>query len=158
MPKQFGEHGANHIPQKAIYFVGAVSFLIPFVGRTAIGWIVDVTTIGATIIYALTCATAVKLADQSGDRREVTAGKMGLCLMAVFGAYLLSRYYYKKYYFKRDIFAFFGMECPWLCIFQTYTEARYGKTLRVIGHSVDRAPWTRIICGICLDETVYDRL
>ena len=89
MPKQLGEHGANHIPQKAICFVGAVSFLIPFVGRTAIGWIVDVTTIGATIIYALTCATAVKLAGQSGDRREVTAGRMGLCLMAVFGAYLL---------------------------------------------------------------------
>lgn len=41
------------IPENAILFIVAVSFLIPFLGRTAIGWIVDVTTLGATLIYGM---------------------------------------------------------------------------------------------------------
>ena len=79
----------NGIPKRAVVLVGAVSLIIPFVGRTAIGWIVDVTTIGATIIYALTCASAVKLAKDSGDKNEARFGYIGLVLMAVFGSYLL---------------------------------------------------------------------
>lgn len=79
----------NGIPKRAVVLVGAVSILIPFVGRTAIGWIVDVTTIGATIIYALTCASAVKLAKDSGDKNEARFGYIGLVLMALFGSYLL---------------------------------------------------------------------
>ncbi len=85
----FGELDRRHIPGKAMILVGAVSVLIPFAGRTAIGWIVDVTTIGATLIYALTCAAAIKLAKKSGNAGEVKAGRAGLFIMAVFGAYLL---------------------------------------------------------------------
>ena len=40
-------------PYHAILAVVLISVFIPFLGRTAIGWIVDVTTLGATIIYGL---------------------------------------------------------------------------------------------------------
>ena len=89
LPERFGRLGPKRIPGNAIALVGAVSVLIPFVGRTAIGWIVDVTTIGATLIYILTCAVAIKLAQNSGDMKEAKVGRIGLCVMALFGAYLL---------------------------------------------------------------------
>ena len=58
-------------------------------GRTAIGWIVDVTTIGATLIYGLVCASTYKLAKKSGDRTERITGLVGLICMLVFGVFLL---------------------------------------------------------------------
>ena len=52
-PSALAELSSRGIPCKAVYAVVMISFLIPLLGRTAIGWIVDVTTLGATLIYAL---------------------------------------------------------------------------------------------------------
>lgn len=38
-------------PQNAIIFVIAFSCMIPFLGRAAIGWVTDVTSLGASIVY-----------------------------------------------------------------------------------------------------------
>ena len=51
-PTAFSDLNKKGIPGKAIALVAGISMLVPFLGRTAIGWIVDVTTIGAVIIYA----------------------------------------------------------------------------------------------------------
>ncbi|MBO4547243.1 MAG: APC family permease, partial [Treponema sp.] len=51
IPSRYAHLNKARIPSNAVRLVTTISILIPFVGRTAIGWIVDVTTIGATIIY-----------------------------------------------------------------------------------------------------------
>lgn len=71
-------------PSNAIWFIVLCSVLIPFLGRTAIGWIVDVTTLGATIIYALVSYAVFKDARKNKIRTEQTTGLAGLILMLAF--------------------------------------------------------------------------
>ena len=89
LPGRFSEQNAGEIPAKAFLLVGAISVCVPFLGRTTVGWIVDVTTIGATLIYGFVSASAWKLAASCGDRREKWIGLAGVILMTGFGLYLL---------------------------------------------------------------------
>ena len=76
-------------PVKAIWAVVIVSLFIPFLGRTAIGWIVDVTTLGATIIYGLVSYAVWQDARQLSLRKERISGMTGLVLMIAFALMLL---------------------------------------------------------------------
>ena len=89
LPERFSELNRYSIPQKAICLIAGISLIIPFLGRTAIGWIVDVTTIGATLIYGFVSASAWKMARSRGDRIEKGIGLAGLIIMIGFGVYLL---------------------------------------------------------------------
>ena len=71
LPERFAGLNERHLPSRAVYLVVAISVFIPLVGRTAIGWIVDVTTIGATLIYGFASASAARAARKVGDRREM---------------------------------------------------------------------------------------
>ena len=48
---RLGKTNRHHIPGTAVWLTAAVSCLVPLLGRTAIGWIVDVTTLCATLIW-----------------------------------------------------------------------------------------------------------
>ena len=89
LPPVFAKKDRRGNPSAAVYLVVGLSILIPFVGRTAIGWIVDVTTIGATLIYGLVSAATASMAHDMGDRREVITGRAGLIVMIALGAYYL---------------------------------------------------------------------
>ena len=89
LPERFAEISEHGTPAKAIGLVIAASILIPLVGRTAIGWIVDVTTIGATLIYGLVSAATARMAKNMGDKREMWTGRISLVLMIAFGLYTL---------------------------------------------------------------------
>ena len=89
LPEKAGELNRYGTPGYAIMIVTLVSLPIPFVGRTAIGWIVDVTTIGATLIYGFVSAAAMKIAGEREDKTERVTGIAGLALMLCFGLYLL---------------------------------------------------------------------
>jgi len=89
LPEQFACLDQKGEPANAVRLIAAVSIVIPFLGRTAIGWIVDVTTIGASIIYILVSASAWKTASFRGDRTEKVTGLAGLIVMAGFLIYLL---------------------------------------------------------------------
>ena len=88
-PKKVTELNKKNIPGAAIIAVMLVSLLIPFLGRTAVGWIVDVTTIGATLIYGVVSAAGLKLARESHDKRGIVTGIIGLVIMIGFGIYIL---------------------------------------------------------------------
>ena len=88
LPAVFAELNPQSVPAKSIWLAAGISALIPFLGRTAIGWIVDVTTIGATLIYGFVSAAAIKLAKQRADRTEHVTGIFGLCIMVGFGLYI----------------------------------------------------------------------
>ena len=58
LPKWFGRTDKNDVPKNAIYFLIIVSCFIPLMGRSAIGWIIDINTIGATFAFGYTSAAA----------------------------------------------------------------------------------------------------
>lgn len=89
LPSRFSGLNRKQIPAKAMLLVALISFVIPFFGRTAIGWIVDVTTIGSTLIYAFVSAATFKIARATGDKREKRTGIAGVLIMLLFAAYLL---------------------------------------------------------------------
>ena len=89
LPARFGRVNRHGIPGQAIWLIAAISVLVPFLGRTAIGWIVDVTTIGATLIYGFVSASAMKLARDCQDHTEIYTGTAGLVICIGFGLYLL---------------------------------------------------------------------
>ncbi len=89
LPAKFSDLNHSGTPQNAILLVCLISVLIPLLGRTAIGWIVDVTTLGATMIYGFVSAAAMKTARFRNDVYEYRTGQVGLLAMIAIGAYLL---------------------------------------------------------------------
>ncbi len=89
LPSCFAELNDKRIPANAMLLVAAASVPIVFVGRTAIGWIVDVTTLGATMLYGFVSAAALKTARKLKNRRVGVTGLIGSIVMVVFGIYLL---------------------------------------------------------------------
>lgn len=89
-PKGLKKLNSRKIPSRAILCVGAVSAVIPFFGRTAISWIVDVTTIGATVVFACVAVCALVV----GKREKIVSagvlGALGLLISVVFAlSYML---------------------------------------------------------------------
>jgi hypothetical protein len=76
-------------PSNAILFVMLVSAIAPFFGRTALNWIVDMSSIGAAIGYAYTSAAAMKFAWQEKRWTIVCTGAFGTVMGILFAALLL---------------------------------------------------------------------
>ena len=89
LPGWFGKLNQSGSPRNAILFVLCVSVALPFFGRTAISWIVDVTTVGATIAYAYTSASALKSARKEKNKLYIVSGTAGLALSLAFVLYFL---------------------------------------------------------------------
>ncbi len=81
-------HGKYKTPRNAILFILAVSVIAPFMGRTVLGWIVDMASLGAAVGYAYTSLVAYKYASESGDTAIKITGLLGF-IFAVFFAILL---------------------------------------------------------------------
>ncbi|HCI74415.1 MAG TPA: hypothetical protein DHV42_07780 [Lachnospiraceae bacterium] len=79
-----GKLDNHHAPKRAILCILAVSAVLPFFGRTAISWIVDVTTVGATIAYAFASASAWKSARLEKNKGMMAAGMAGLIISVLF--------------------------------------------------------------------------
>src|SRR5699024_2178249 len=62
IPRQFGElHPKYHTPYKSIIFIVLIAAIAPWLGREALIWIVDMSSIGVSIAYLYTCITAYRL-------------------------------------------------------------------------------------------------
>ena len=83
-PKWFGSKTSGQVPKNAILCILGISLVLPFFGRTAISWIVDVTTVGATIAYALASASAFKLARQDKNTKNALFGLAGMVISVLF--------------------------------------------------------------------------
>ena len=88
-PRSLARVSKKGVPYKAMIAVAAVSVLIPFLGRTAIGWIVDVTTLGATLIYGLISHGVLRHARNHGRKAEKITGAAGILVMFVFVVLIL---------------------------------------------------------------------
>ena len=89
LPKAFVKTNKRKTPFFAFAFIGAVSLVMPFLGRTAIGWIVDVTTIGASIVYAYISICSVAIGKREKNRRMMVPGLHGTAIYVIFLAFYL---------------------------------------------------------------------
>ena len=94
IPGFFGEVSPRwHTPARAIVFCFALSAIGPFFGRTALGWFVDMSAVGAAAGFAYACASALKTA--CGERGAygslwiVVVSALGLVLSLGFVVLLL---------------------------------------------------------------------
>ena len=89
LPGRFAVLNNKQIPVNTILLVLLVSLPIPFLGRTAIGWIVDATTIGATIIYGFASVAVFKASGQEGSKPDRINSGICLLILAAFAVFLL---------------------------------------------------------------------
>ena len=93
-PEWMGRRDESGEPRNAIYFLAGVSCLVPLLGRTAIGFIVDVATVGSVIAYAYTSAAAFKRACADGVTVTKVTGACGFVLAAVICALFIVPNYF----------------------------------------------------------------
>ena len=89
LPERFAVLNQKQIPVKTILLVLLVSLPIPFLGRTAIGWIVDATTIGATIIYGFASMAVFSASGKEGRRKDRIISGICLLILIAFAVFLL---------------------------------------------------------------------
>lgn len=73
----------------AAIFIFVTSVIVPFFGRTVVGWLTDVTTIGATIAYGYTSACAYRLACDENNRLAKFSGLAGIIFAILFTFFLI---------------------------------------------------------------------
>ncbi len=89
LPAWFAKLSENRTPVNAVLFLFLLSLPIPFCGRTAIGWIVDVNTVGATIAYAYVSAAAFTLARREKNVPVKITGILGTLISGTFFIYFM---------------------------------------------------------------------
>ena len=85
LPARYGVLNEHSVPANAIKLIVGISLIVPLFGRTAIGWIVDVTTVGATLSYGFVSACVLRRAREIGDTRACITGALGIVLMVALG-------------------------------------------------------------------------
>lgn len=86
IPLGFARLNRQGIPYRAVLIITGISVIIPFVGRTAIGWIVDVTTIGTILVYCFISAAVFKMAKKENAWIEKCTGMAGIIIMVLLAA------------------------------------------------------------------------
>ena len=97
LPGRFAALNDKQVPVNAILLVLIVSLPIPFLGRTAIGWIVDATTFGATMIYGFVSVAVFKASGQEGIKKNRIISGFCLLILVAFAVFLLFPGFFSDY-------------------------------------------------------------
>lgn len=90
IPGWFGKlHSKYKTPSNAILFVLIIALIAPFFGRTALGWIVDMSSIGAAIGYGYTSLAAFRFAKKEKNVGIMITGVIGAVMGLAFIILLL---------------------------------------------------------------------
>ena len=85
LPGVFGElHPRYGTPEKAMYFLMAISLVCPWFGRQVLSWIVDMTCVGSAVGFTYTCASAARISAKEGDKKQTAVSILGTFLSAFF--------------------------------------------------------------------------
>ncbi|WP_317348284.1 APC family permease [Pusillibacter faecalis] len=85
LPSTFGElHPKYGTPDKATYFLLAISLVCPWFGRQVLTWVVDMTCVGAAVGFTYTCATATIMSKKDGLKGQTIISAIGTVLAAFF--------------------------------------------------------------------------
>lgn len=90
LPPMFAEIDKKHgTPKKSLLFIMLISLCAPWFGREVLGWIVDMTSVGATLAFAYTTASAMVIAKKHQDIKQVVVGAIGTIFSVFFLILLL---------------------------------------------------------------------
>ncbi|MBO6178568.1 MAG: amino acid permease [Selenomonadaceae bacterium] len=89
LPKRFMHLTSDGVPNLTVLMILLVSIPVLFLGRSAISWIIDVNSIGATIAYAYTSAAAYATAERDGNKLVKLTGGVGFLISAFFFLYFV---------------------------------------------------------------------
>ncbi len=89
LPSRLKELNRFGAPKYAILFLILISLPIPFLGRSATGWIIDVNTIGIIIAYTYTSAVAMKLSFRENKPLIHVTSILGIAVSGFFLLYFL---------------------------------------------------------------------
>ena len=90
IPKWFGYLDPKYkTPRNAICFIMLVSLPAPFLGRVVLGWLVDMSSLGAAIGYGYTSAATLKYAIRERKKLGIMTGIAGVISALVFAVILL---------------------------------------------------------------------
>ncbi len=89
LPKRFMHLTNEGAPNITILMILLVSVPVLFLGRSAISWIIDVNSIGATIAYAYTSAAAYATAKRENNKAVKITGGVGFLISAFFFLYFM---------------------------------------------------------------------
>lgn len=132
----FSKISCRGIPCNANRMLVLISILIPFMGRTAIGWIVDVTTIGASVIYILVSYMTFRQAKINHARMEIFTGLAGTIAVLFFGVYIIFRGFFAGQSITTESYSLF---CIWALVgfvffhmvLKNDSSNRFGKSVVV---------------------------
>ena len=136
LPKRFTKLNNKQIPVNAILLVLIVSLPIPFLGRTAIGWIVDTTTVGATMIYGAISLTVFKVSGQEGVKRNRIISGLCLPILGIFAILLLFPSAFGDYSIETEtyvllaVWSFVGL-AYFHVVIRNDSERKFGKAIIV---------------------------
>ena len=89
LPKWFEKLSRKYgTPTNAILFTMVMSLFAPWFGREILIWIVDMTSVGAAIVFAYTTASAAIIGKSNGNRKYTVFGIIG-CVFSLFFLSLL---------------------------------------------------------------------
>ncbi len=132
-PEWLGKLSDKGTPKNIILLLMLISLPIPFFGRTAISWIVDVNTIGVTIAYAYTSLIAFQGARNEGNRTVQVTGFLGCGISLFFFLYFMLPGFWSvetlstQSYLILIVWSILGFVF-FRYIFQRDTERRFGKS------------------------------
>lgn len=90
IPAWFGKvDKKTGVPRNAIVFLMILSLAAPFLGRQVINWVVDMTSVGASLSFAFACAATVKIAKKNKENTWLIVGVIGFILSVFFIGLLL---------------------------------------------------------------------
>ena len=89
LPSWFSELNANDVPNNAVKFCLIVSALAPLVGRNALGWTVDMSSIGGAVSLAYTSLASVVFAYREKRIDMLIFGSVGFVFSVMFALLLL---------------------------------------------------------------------
>ena len=136
-PAWIGRLDGRGAPRNAILLVVAVSAAVPFFGRTAIGWPVDMSSIGAAVAYCAVSAAALAEARKAGGGGAATkvTGWCGVWMSVAFSLLLLVPKYLSggalaaESYLMLAVWAVLGF-AVYRLVFKRHRE-RFGRTMAV---------------------------
>ncbi|MDO4796530.1 MAG: amino acid permease [Coriobacteriales bacterium] len=105
LPNRFAMLNDKRVPANTILLVVLVSLPIPFLGRTAVGWIVDTTTFGATILYGFVAMAVLKVARREGVRKHTILGAICVPILIAFLGFLLLPELFSDYTIESETYA-----------------------------------------------------
>ena len=133
LPKRFSVLNAENIPANAIIFVMIVSLIIPFIGKTPLQWLTDVTTIGAIIAYGYVSAGTYFTARKTNEVKFKFTGALGTICSIILGVVMLAPNLLsedalpRESYFILVVLSVLGV-IVFRITFKRDTERRFGKS------------------------------